>query len=109
MKLLDTQITFTIKDVLCTIFSIGGMIALFYIILFLRELYKMFRDYNALYSENKENITTIINESSQMIKKSNNIMNVFSSDIKNASGEMNELFSTIKIAFSFLKPFFTKK
>lgn len=107
--MLDTQITFTIKDVLYAIFSIGGIIALFYIILFLRELYKMFRDYNVLYSENKEHITLIINETSQMVKKSNNIMNVFSSDVQNISGEIGDFLSTIKIVFSFLKPFFAKK
>lgn len=107
--MLDTQITFTIKDILYTIFSIGGIITLFYIILFLRELYKMFRDYNVLYSENKENISIIINETSQMIKKSNDIVNVFSSDVQNVSGEISDFLSTIKIVFSFLKPFFTKK
>lgn len=109
MNLLDTQITFTVKDILYAIFSIGGAIALFYIILFLRELYKMFRDYNILYSENKEHISIIINETSQMMKKSNDIVNLFSSDVQNVSGEISEFLSTIKIIFSFLKPFFTKK
>ena len=58
--LLNTQITFTIGDLIYLLFSVLGIGVLVYLIFFLKELYIALKNLNVIYIENKDNINTII-------------------------------------------------
>lgn len=103
--MLNTQITFTVGDLLYVMFSTLGIIAGIYFILLMREVYIAIKGYNTLYNANKENIDSIINESTEIVKKSNNLLGIVSSDVEIVSSSVSEFIPLIKTLFSFLKPF----
>ena len=107
--LLNTQITFTIGDLIYLLFSVLGIGVLVYLIFFLKELYIALKNLNVIYIENKDNINTIITEATEITKKSNNALEVFSNDIEKVSVSIAEFIPKINAAISVLKMFFGKK
>ena len=107
--LLNTQITFTIGDLIYLLFSVLGIGVLVYLIFFLKELYIALKNLNVIYIENKDNINTIITEATEITKKSNNVLEVFSNDIEKVSVSIAEFIPKINAAISVLKMFFGKK
>lgn len=79
-----------------------------YLIFFLKELYIALKNLNVIYIENKDNINTIITEATEITKKSNNVLEVFSNDIDKVSVSIAEFISKINTAISVLKMFFRK-
>lgn len=106
--LLNTQITFTIGDLIYLLFSVLGIGVLVYLIFFLKELYIALKNLNVIYIENKDNINTIITEATEITKKSNNALEVFSNDIEKVSVSIAEFIPKINAAISVLKMFFGK-
>lgn len=80
-----------------------------YLIFFLKELYIALKNLNVIYIENKDNINTIITEATEITKKSNNALEVFSNDIEKVSVSIAEFIPKINAAISVLKMFFGKK
>lgn len=80
-----------------------------YLIFFLKELYIALKNLNVIYIENKDNINTIITEATEITKKSNNVLEVFSNDIEKVSVSIAEFIPKINAAISVLKMFFGKK
>lgn len=107
--MLNTQITFTIGDLLYLLFSVLGIGVLVYLIFFLRELYVTLKNFNIIYKENKENINTIIAETTEITKKSNGMLEIFSNDIEKVSVSISEFIPKINTWMSVLKMFFGKK
>lgn len=107
--LLNTQITFTIGDLIYLLFSVLGIGVLVYLIFFLKELYIALKNLNVIYIENKDNINTIITEATEITKKSNNVLEVFSNDVEKVSVSIAEFIPKINAAISVLKMFFGKK
>lgn len=79
-----------------------------YLIFFLKELYIALKNLNVIYIENKDNINTIITEATEITKKSNNALEVFSNDIEKVSVSIAEFIPKINAAISVLKMFFGK-
>lgn len=80
-----------------------------YLIFFLKELYIALKNLNVIYIENKDNINTIITEATEITKKSNNVLEVFSNDVEKVSVSIAEFIPKINAAISVLKMFFGKK